>query len=217
MTERAARADLIIYSSTNFDIEISNPIDVGTTPLKAVTLTAIGKNGALPNTFDSDKSGLGGTGITTVDNTLQLVNALHQIWEGGLASTPTNTLLGFWGPIPQNLDTHFLVNNGDIFIPPGLDPAEDISPPSAEHTWGGYGTFLTGTFTDITAVNSSWPFAYLVVPNMTLVNLDFEIGADMFDSETVSGSIMIPEPNALILLGMGGMWLLVYAWRRRKW
>ncbi len=110
----SAQAELV-YVGTNFDISVSSPVNVGVTPLKAVTLTAIGKDGALPDTFDSTKSGSGGTGITTASD------LLHQVWEGGFSQTPTLTLAG--DPIPQHLDSHFLIETG-LYLP-GVSPPDE--------------------------------------------------------------------------------------------
>ncbi len=193
-----AQADLIytnVFAGTNFDIQVSNPVSLPGTSLEAVTLRAVGENGALPNTFDSDKSGRHGTGITTA------VGDLNQIWFANVISTPTLTNVAYLSPTDQTLDTHFLVYDNNLSIPAGLNPSEDLN--------GGTGTFLKGTFTDITAASPSWDFAYLVVPNGTTVNLDFEIGAAGFASETVSGSFTVPEPSALVLLAVGALGLLI--------
>jgi PEP-CTERM motif len=200
----SARAELIfsnVYTGTNFDIQASNPVSLAGTSLEAVTLRAVGKNGAQPDTFDSDKSGRHGTGITTA------VDALNQIWFANVVPTPTLTnVVAYLSPTDQTLDTHFLVYDNNLTIPRGLSPSEDRD--------GNVGTYLKGTFTDDTAVSSTWDFAYLVVPNGTTVNLDFEIGAPNFSSETVSGSFtVVPEPSALLLLAMGVLGLL--ACRRR--
>ena len=203
-SSQIVQAELIfttVFTGTNYDIQVSNPVDMGSESLMAVTLRAVGKNGAEPSTFDSDKSGLDGLGIYTT------TNALHQVWEDGVVPTPTLTLLGYWGPIDQTLDTHFLVEDGNLSIPAGLDPEEDRAA-------SGYGTFLAGTFTDGAASGSAWDFAYLVVPSGTTVNLDFDIAAAYFDEETVSGSfVVVPEPGALVLLVMAAFGLLVF--RRR--
>ncbi len=144
----SALAD-VIYSGTNFEIIESSPIDVGVTPLKAVTLTAVGNGLAKPSVFDSSRSGSGGTGITTTGN------ALYQIWEGDVSPTPTKTLLGYWGTIPQDLDTHFLVDKNNLSIPQGLDPSENrVDANHAENSWGGFGNSLTGTFSDSSATGS---------------------------------------------------------------
>lgn len=191
----------VISVGTNFDIEVSTPIEVGITPLWAVTLTAVGKNGALPNTFDSDKSGAGGTGITTVGD------LLHQVWEYGTIATPTLTLLGDPTPISQEVDTHFLVETADIATM--SPPAENKPTPyTVEDSRGGFGNSLTGTFSLLAVEQPRWDFAYFVVPAGTEVFFDFEIGANGFDSETVGGSFVVPEPSTLLLLVLGALGLL---------
>jgi hypothetical protein len=209
-----AQAETIVYSGTNFDIKYSDPVLVGNTPLKAITLTAVGKNGALPNTFDSTKSGLGGLGITTTGN------ELHQIWEFSIngSPTPTNSLI-VSGSIPQERDSHFLINSGQ-YLSGQIGPSENkIDNYAVEHAFGGFGNALFGTFTLIGASNTSWNFAYLVVPDMAQVRFDFEIGADKFSSETVGVSFVVPEPSPLVLLVMlstVAAGLLLCARRRSK-
>ena len=200
-----------IYTGTNFAFQVSNPVVVGSTSLEAVTLRAVGKNGAVPNTFDSDQ---GGTGITTT------TNALHQIWEFGAVQTPTLTL-NVPGSINQALDSHFLVNLSNLVIV--HNPSEDRVANPTYDPWGGFGTYLRGTFSILGTSSTSWDFAYLVVPSNTTVNFDFHIGGfipavpnnQSVSSDYVSGSFtVVPEPSTLVLLGSGILGLLVY--RRRR-
>jgi hypothetical protein len=202
---RLAQADLTftdVYSGTNFVIQASNPVTlVGT--LQAVTLRAVGRNGAKPNTFDSTRDNTGGTGITAT--------ALHEIWPYDLAGLMTPTL-DVTIPINQTLDTHFLVLTADLVIV--NSPSENR--PVTDHlydAWGGYGTSLTGTFSLKTATSTTWDFAYLVAPAGTNVNLDFKIGAAGYPSEVVAGSFSVPEPGTLMLFVAATVGLCVY--RRR--
>ena len=205
LTSVAAQAELI-YVGTNFDIEVSSPVDVGVTPLRAVILTAVGKNGFLPNTFDSTKSGFGGTGITTVGD------SLHQVWEFGAFPTPILTLTA--DTIPQDLDTHFLIETGQ-YLAGALAPTENRPTTDlTEDPRAGFGNSMTGTFSLTGSGSPTWDFAYLVVPNGTEVFLDFEIsGVDLDDngySDTVTGSLLVvPEPSMLLLLVLGALGLLV--------
>jgi hypothetical protein len=203
-----ARADLgfsDFYVGTNFKIQISNFVALPGTQLEGVTLRAVGLNGAKPNTFDSTKSGRGGTGITT--------STLHQIWsdDSSLGKTPTLDMNEDY-PFTQSLDTHFLVWNANLTTVKTA-PTEN-RPSPANHLydpWGGYGTYLRGAFSDTTALASTWDFAYLVVPRGTTVNLDFEIGAPYKTSETIGGSFLVnvPEPSTFVLLTMSLLGLLV--------
>jgi hypothetical protein len=197
---RFAQAELTftdVYHGANFTIQASNPVSLGGT-LDAVTLRAVGLNGAKPNTFDGTKDNTGGTGITAA--------ALHQIWPYDLVGLMTPTLDSTI-PINQTLDTHFLVLTANLVIV--NTPTENR--PVTDHTydsWGGYGTSLTGTFSLKTTAASTWDFAYLAVPAGTNVNLDFKVGAAGFASEVVSGSFAVPEPSSFALLAAGALGLL---------
>jgi hypothetical protein len=203
LSGRLAQAEMVftdVYDGTNFTIQASNPVNLAGSALEAVTLRVVGLNGAIPNTYDSSKDNTGGTGITA--------SALHQIWPYDALATPTSDMLI---PITQAWDTHFLVNSANLLSVAA--PSEDRVLNHLYDPWGGFGTFLKGTFTDLTAVNSTWDFAYLVVPHGTTVHLDFDIGGAGFASEVVGGSFTVPEPSALILLVVGVLGLL--ACRRR--
>jgi len=196
----------MIHVGTNFNVEVSTPTRVGVTPLWAVTLTAIGKDGALVNGFDG--TGTGG-GITTDGN------LLHQVWEEWPPApvsfaTPTLDLVGTYtpeAPFPQELDTHFLVLSDEIIVNDA--PAENRSVLDAtEDLRAGFGDSLTGTFSLDGVLLSQWDFAYLVVPAGTEISLDFDVGGkvgSVFVKEAVSGSFdVIPEPSGLLLLVVFG-------------
>jgi hypothetical protein len=170
-----------IFEGVNYDIVISIVAPVGTNDLLAITFSAIGKNGAIPSVFDSTNSGQGGSGITTIGN------ALHQIWEGGFAKTPTNDL-NEPGSIPQQLDTHFLVDQSSAFFAILPNENRPVVDPT-EHPFAGYGSYLTGTFALTAPSLSSWMFLYVVVPEGAVLSFDFEIGAAGFSSEHVTAML----------------------------
>jgi hypothetical protein len=176
-----------IWWGNNIDIQVSDPVPVGNAPLWAVTLTAAGKNGAKPSVFDSTKSGTGGTGISTTPC------SLHQVWEFGVIPTPISTIQS--DPIPQQLDSHFLIYSGTFFAGP-VAPTENWRKSAPiEDARAGYGDQMIGLFSlrpDLAVWN--WSFAYLVVPAGTEVMLDFEIGANGFPSETVTDSFFVIPP-----------------------
>ncbi len=199
----------VVYSGTNFRIEESMPTDLGT-GLEAVTLTAIGQDPVSPYNPNGFDSGTGSNvGIWTASN------ALHQLWEFGVISTPTLTL-SYSGSIDQNLDTHFLISTGQY--------ASVSNPPSETKEQGGdFGNSLTGTFSITSTVHPTWDFAYLVVPVGTQVNLNFTIagvrGVNNVDvaSEVVNTSFTVtPEPGTITMLCAGAAVLAVYLFRRRK-
>ena len=211
----------MIIPGSYFSVHVSDPISIGNTPLKAVTLTAVGNDDSLlPFLFDSTKTGQNGTGITTT------ANDLHQIWEYGSISTPTLTLQFPANPpqnpaIDMNLDTHFLIENGQYstILNKPVPTENKIDAYTTEHDNGGFGNELYGLFYIDNDTSSSWSFAYLVVRDGAEVYLDFEIGGVDTDYETgvsniISGHFTVPEPNVLLLLALGFLSMLVFARRR---
>jgi hypothetical protein len=214
----STRADTIYYG-TNFDLQISSPIDVGVTlPLEAITLTAVGKNGATPYAFDGISNDC--TGITTPTSPAlyQIMQPYTNIFGTSYYSTPTNTLMTP-GSIPQSRDTHFLIDNGTIIVINGHNPTEDgISTATLqEYPYSGYDSSLNGLFTLTgTGWSTSWNFAYLVAPTGTQVKLDFYISTDVGSPELVNYIYTVPEPGTIALLAIGCAGLFISAWRQRK-
>lgn len=174
-----------LYVGTNIGLVASNPIPVGQA-LEAFTLTATGSNGAIPNTFDSTNSGQGGTGITTIGNNLA------QVWEFNAVPTPTQNL-NMPGDIPQNIDTHFLVDSNAIFSV--VAPQENrLLPNPAEHPYAGFGNTLWGAFSLPSQTLANWDFAYVVVPLNTTVQFNFQLAAAGFPAESVNTSWTLTFP-----------------------
>ncbi len=197
-----------IWTGTNYQIDASAPAPVGIA-LEAVTLTVVGLNGALPNAFDGISGGA--TGITTVGN------ELHQTWPGGVAPTPTLDLLNV---VTEPIDSHFLVLLADIAAVPAPSENRPVAD-ATEHADGGFGSFLTGTFSLIGTPPATWDFAYLVVPSGTTFSLDFRVADGSvfaYPFEQVQTSFTIPEPTTACLLVIGalGMGLACFARRRRQ-
>ena len=216
-----AQADMI-YTGTNFDIEVSTAVDLEESPsLMAVTLTAIGKGGVLPVTFDSTFSGTGGTGITTVGN------SLHQVWRGDGSQTWHRTPMVEVGY--DLLDTHFL-DTTPMTITQSPEENKLVSNLETGDIYDGFGNHLVGAFAiqDVPAnLQPTWDFAYIVVPSGTKVILNFELlGVDLegdgysdkvggipgsADVDTIFFTV-VPEPSMLLLLAMGALGLLVKGW-----
>ncbi len=200
-----------IWTGTNFQIDVSAPVPVGNA-LQGVTLTAIGLNGALPNSFDGVTGGA--TGITTAGN------LLSQVFEfAPIVGSPTPTLAlnqPVANAVYHPIDTHFLVEPPAIIST--VAPNENqLVADATEAPNAGYGNSLTGQFALSGAPAASWAFAYVVVPAGTTVSLNFRVadGSGQFTNELVQTSFLVPEPSALVLCGIGMLaWAAVL--RRRR-
>ncbi len=210
----SARASTI-WTGTHVEVDVSAPVHVGI-GLEAVTLTAVGLGGALPNAFDGVGSvGDPHTGITTSGD------GLHQVFEFGYqaAQTPTLTVISPGDAAYQPIDTHFLVYNAGIIPAPGEDPLENqLVQYTVENPDGGFGNSLTGAFASTLAPTSSWDLAYIVTLPGTTVNLDFYLAFSAINitHELVGASFtIVPEPSALVLLLLGAATVLVARVARR--
>jgi hypothetical protein len=214
-----------LYPGTNIDISVSDPIPVtvGTSStLYAITLTARGQNGYLPNAFDGTRSNNGGTGITTGSG--GTVNSLHQV---GLpsASIYSTTNTPNFAPL---VDTHFLIDPPDAVKVSTAETMNVLSILPGDSGYGGFapgwfGNSLTGIFTLTgTPTSSNWDFARLVVPLGTLVNFDFKIGAILSGGSGQpeefihSFTVDIPEPGTVAMLCSGCVCLLALFLRQRS-
>ena len=182
----APAAGKTLYDGTHISVVASNPVPVGQS-LLGFTLSAIGSGGAIPNTFDSTNSGQGGTGIGTVGENLA------QVWEFNAVQTPTSNL-NVPGDIPQDIDTHFLVDSNAIFsvVPP---KENRVVPNTIENPYAGFGDALWGSFAVLSQSSSTWDFAYVVVPLDTTVLLNFQLAAPSFPAEPVAASWTLAFPT----------------------
>jgi hypothetical protein len=200
-----------IWTGTNVRVDASAPVHVGIA-LEAVTLTAVGIGGGLPNAFD----GVGTTGdlhngITTTGD------ALHQVWEVNVLQTPTLDVSIPADAAFQPIDSHFLVLNNDIAIT--SSPTENRPTTyTVENANGGFGNSLTGTFSlKNNTPPSTWDFAYIVAPVGAVVNLDFYLAGKNFTKELATGSFsIVPEPPSVILLIAGAVGLAIIRLTRRS-
>jgi hypothetical protein len=204
-----------IWTGTNFRIDVSAPVNVGVN-LQAVTLTAVGLNGARPNAFDGVTGGA--TGITTSGNLLAQVTEFAPLGS----PTPTLTLLNAGNSVYYPVDTHFLVQ------PPAIisveSPSETVNVADATNAPnGGYGNSLTGQFALSTAPAASWDLAQIVVSSGSSVQLNFRLASPPTDtipavtipSELVQASFLVPEPSTISLAAVGLLVVFGLARRRR--
>lgn len=193
-----------IYSGANLELRVSDPIEVGTTPLEAITITAVGANGVIPSGFDGS--------FTTTGN------ALHQLWQfGGYLKTPT-TSINAGDPIPLNLDSHFLVDSNNILPITPPDENRIIATSLEDSVRGGFGNSLSGTFSLQHPTSTNWDIAYLVVPKGTQINFNFKIGfttTGIPKEQVVSSYTVVPEPSVIALITFGCIALLIPLWRRK--
>ncbi len=197
-----------VWTGTNFRIDASAPVSVGVN-LQAVTLTAVGLNGALPNAFDGVTGG--GTGITTTGN------LLAQVFEFAPMGSPTPTLTLI---VPGNsvfypVDSHFLVQPPAIIST--IAPSENmLVANNTEAANAGFGNSLNGQFALSGAPAAVWDFAYLAVPAGTTVDLNFRVadGGGQFPNELVQTSLLVPEPSSLALATFA--LVVALGWARRS-
>ena len=90
-----------IWTAANVRVDASAPVPVGIA-LEAVTLTAVGIGGGIPNAFDGEgTTGDLHNGITTMGN------GLHQVWKVNVLQTPTLDVSIPADAAYQPIDTHF--------------------------------------------------------------------------------------------------------------
>ena len=193
-----------VWTGTNVRVDASAPVHVGIA-LEAVTLTAIGMGGGIPNAFD----GVGTTGdlhdgITTVGN------GLHQVWEANVLQTPTLDVSIPADAAFQPIDTHFLMLSGDLAVTHSPSENRNVTY-TVENPNGGFGNQLTGTFSlTNTSPPSTWDFAYIVAPVGTVVGTRLLSGWKNFSKELATGSFsIVPEPPSVIFLIAGAIGLAV--------
>jgi hypothetical protein len=199
------------WYGTNYQIHSSTPVPVGSNDLYAVTLTAVGLNGRLPNGFDGGPASVPNplSGITTSGN------SLHQYWEFDVVKTPDLDLALGGNSVFQPIDTHFLVTDLNTLTTGPRDenrPLED----DTEAVNAGYGSFLVGSFTKTGPAAATWDFAYLVAPWGTHINLEFRVSAAGYPNELVTGGFNVPEPSSACLLAIGAVGLALGVWARRR-
>jgi len=193
----------ILVTGTNWEVSMSAPTPVGTgaESLVAVTLSVSNITGDAafdPNAF--------GWHMKDGTELIGIQGQLHQEWGfGGGLPTPSMKPPFVGGPVGTPLDSHFLTENN--LSPPGGDPQEDMTPgtstePPTPGYGNGFGTFLKGDFTDPDVSGTTWDFAYLVVPEGSLLDLDAVFaGGDQEERLTALDVVVgAPSENASKLL-----------------
>ena len=199
--------ETIIYSGDLFVVVASDPIAVGGTPLQAVTFTASGKDGTEILAFG---------GLFSGDEAIRTTgNDLHQVWDGSNATpdSPTHDALG---GTEQEFDSYLIVNPAEFFFAM-TDPFENkVEGSLYGGSGGGWGDHLGASFAFEEAfAKESWPFARVVVPNGTTVDLYFELTSLVGTLEQVNTSFTVPEPGSLMLLALASLVSLRVVCRRR--
>ncbi|MCH8042595.1 MAG: PEP-CTERM sorting domain-containing protein [Planctomycetes bacterium] len=194
---RPVRAE-IVFVGLNADVEISDPVSVGdgSENLLMFQLTARGKNDYLLGGFDGTISG-----------------PLHQ-QSAGATTTPTLDEPSAGSTFVTDIDSHLLINTAEIvplFVSAETLGAADSSAeaanaagPAAAQAITSFGTTLFGAFAInpfVTEIVTNWPFAQIVVPGGSTVELHFDLGIVLglsADIEPVSTSFVVGSPPALI-------------------
>ena len=141
---------------------------------------------------------------------------MHQVSNVSVATpdSPTHNALG---GTEQEFDSYLIVNPAEFNLTlssPFENKVDGSSHGGADYGWGDH---LGAAFSfDESFDKEVWPFARVVVPNGTTVNLYFELSLPSGDDETVNTSFTVPEPGTLILLALGGLVALPAASRRRR-
>jgi hypothetical protein len=124
-------------------------------------------------------------------------------------SVPSGSLDVMGIPVPAD-DTHFLFASVDMLIPPGFPLTED-NDLSVGGNYG-WGTSLSGTFgIGPVAQGTSLDFIQIYA-TAGLFDYNFGVGTDPNPTTVFTGSVTVPEPTTIALLGLGAVGLL----RRRR-
>lgn len=220
---------VVVYSGTNYDVEITTPVSVqglgtgaGSENLVGFTLTVVnssGNPGFNPQAYGGqpDPNNPGApNGIT---------GNLHQERSQpglGLNTPSDDTATGGSTTFATIIDSHFLHLGTEIIFGPGGAPQEtyDVNPSTEPSALGladplrpfsetSFGDSLTGLFALTGAAGPTWDLAYLVVPDGSSVGFDGILagGQSGLPEERLTfdfiASAPIPVPAALLPLTLG--------------
>jgi len=131
--------------------------------------------------------------------------ALYQDWPWDM--TPASDYRKFANYLASpTVDTHFLFATNTMTIPSGRELAEDNDFSTGGSA--GWGTYLAGTFGIAPAAqNTTLDFVQLYA-TAGWVDYNIAVGSAGNPTTTFVGSVYVPEPTTIALLGLGAVGLL---------
>ena len=172
-----------------------DPSILGAVDVKEITISHSGFFGGTFDSYDSNTTGkalFNRAGVPSArDVGVPLQLAHHEAWE--ILYLGSRTKFGF-----SFVDIAFLGGNATVEFFDGSSSVGSIGLPSTVSTEGLY-------------FESDMAFNRIVIDPEAA-------NGDMFglDNFTVESSEVVPEPSGLALLGIGGLGLCGYRWRRRR-